>query len=43
MEYATSDVTHGKKIAVLKNPLNFNFLLFNIDEIASAKRIIIGT
>ena len=43
MEYATSDVTHGKKIAVLKNPLNFNFLLFNIDEIASAKIIIIGT
>ena len=43
IEYATNDVTHGKNIAVLKNPLPFNFLSFNKDDIKSASIIITGT
>lgn len=43
MEYATREVTQGRKIAVLKKPLPFNFLSFNIDEITRARIIITGT
>lgn len=43
IEYATSEVTAGKNIAILKNPLNFRVASFNNTEKTKAKRIIIGT
>ena len=43
MEYATREVTQGRKIAVLKKPLPFNFLSLSIDEITRARIIITGT
>ena len=41
--YATSDVAQGKKIAVLKNPLNFTFGLLRIEAKINAKISITGT
>lgn len=42
-EYATSEVTQGRKIAVRKNPLNLSLLSFSSTEINSARMIISGT
>ncbi|MNG40656.1 hypothetical protein D3C84_1293340 [compost metagenome] len=43
IEYATSEVTHGRKIAVRKNPLNFKLRSLSRTEMNMPSMIIIGT
>jgi len=43
MAYATRDVAQGRKMAVLKNPINRSFGLFNREAKAIPRTSIIGT